>query len=120
MSYVTNVILTTSVLDKVDAFLSASEIYFKTTDNPWERLFSVNREMDSIFPSRVLERYVYVGAFNYFDLSSFMQWLLTYPWEERECVQVFIAEQEDELFSIFRLGSHGYMKVIESRKADNG
>ncbi len=53
--------------------------------------------------TKCLETPMYVGAFNGLDLECLVAHLRTIPWENPECVQLIVKEQEDEIFRIIGL-----------------
>lgn len=47
-----------------------------------------------------LECRVYISAFNHADLNVILQAIDQAPWSDKQMVQVFVKEQEEELFRI--------------------
>jgi hypothetical protein len=47
-----------------------------------------------------LEANLYLGAFNYLDLRSLIEWIRTIPWMYPEQVQLIVKEEDDEVFRI--------------------
>ena len=93
LSSITNVIVTASEID----------------DNEWAVLEWINHNfqlscsrliaVDERSVGRAIEANVWIGAFNYLDLSWFMDLLRRAPWNMPERVRVFIKRQDDEFFS---------------------
>src|ERR1700754_2931110 len=46
---------------------------------------------------------LYGAAYNYLDLASFMDVLLSTPWQEPEYVQLFVCEQETFKFTVYEI-----------------
>ena len=94
MSWVTNVILTCALGDE-DRIGEVNEFF---TDRA-EHLFDM---IDGKYAgTKVLEVPIFIGAYNYLDIKSFIFHLRTrVSWEEPALVQVFIKDQEDERFRV--------------------
>jgi hypothetical protein len=105
MSVVTNVLLSLGVLDGEVTPNRIEEVnrYF---GDSCKGLVSVH---DSTLPhcwyggSKALEADIFIGAFNLLDLQAFLGYLRSIPWKQRDCVQLFIKEQEDERFRLLNL-----------------
>lgn len=50
------------------------------------------------------EATVYVGAFNYLEVSEFIEFVLTRPWHSPEEVQLFVKRQEESKFAVYGIG----------------
>ena len=92
MSWVTNVILTCALGDETQ--IAEVNTFFT---EPAEHLFAI----PCYSGTKALEAPIFVGAYNYLDIKSFILYLRTrVSWEEPALVQVFIKDQEDERFRI--------------------
>lgn len=92
MSYVTNVILCYSFLEDEEARLADVNAYFG------ERPIRF-KELTDYAGSKNLERVVLVGAFNYLGVEPFVEHVRNVKWEEPQRVQLFICDQNEELFT---------------------
>ena len=52
-----------------------------------------------------LECRVYLSAFNHADTDRIVEAVQQAPWRDREMVQLFVKEQEEELFALRYCGS---------------
>lgn len=48
---------------------------------------------------KALECEVWVGGFNYLDVQGLIEVVRAAPWDNPDCVQLFVKEQEDDLFT---------------------
>jgi hypothetical protein len=53
--------------------------------------------------TKFMEARIYMGAFNHLDLSAFLNHLRKIRWEDRDCVQLIVKEQDDDKFRIIEL-----------------
>lgn len=53
--------------------------------------------------NKFLETPLYIGAYNNFDILSFIDYLKLIDWEEIEKVQVIVQEQDDDTFKMIGL-----------------
>ena len=96
MSVVTNVILTCSLLDEdedddsVPALASVQEFLGK---NAFKDISSAAGGY------KCLEHKVFVTAANVLDTEGLVEAVRHAPWRDRESVQLFVKEQDDEKFS---------------------
>lgn len=59
------------------------------------------RDVDAVTGGTMhLETPMYAAAFNYFDLSGFLDMLRSVGWKYPSCVQLFVQEQDDERFRL--------------------
>lgn len=105
MSVVTNLILFIPHSEHVCTRLAEVNAYFER--DQIRPLVSVD---DPALPrgwyggSKMLEAFLFLGAFNHLDLRRFIDHLKSLPWECPENVQLIVREQDDERFRIVGLG----------------
>ena len=103
MSYVADVILTT--------FLEGEGI-----DEPCKGVVELNEWLDSENYG-ILQRVdqytggrkaqqadIYLGAFNYLDIGAFVEKIKSIKWVDPEYVQLFLKDEDDDLFNIIIKG----------------
>ncbi len=92
MSNVTDVILTSSIDLGHGITLEDVNRHFEGG----EALYKVDKPADA--PGKAIQADIYIGAFNYMDLDSFVAHLRSLPWEEYERGQVrlFVQFEHDE------------------------
>lgn len=56
--------------------------------------------------SKALETPLAIGAFNYFNLGGYLNFLRKLPWKRPESVQLILKDQEDDVFTIYGLNSN--------------
>jgi hypothetical protein len=97
MSSVTNIILSFSIVE--DRFSLMDDI------NSWltkEDYGAFGYDADALGSgTKRLETPVYVAAFNLFDVHAFLDFVKDLPWQEPDCVQVFVQEQEEDKFRVY-------------------
>jgi hypothetical protein len=97
MSRVTNVILTAHVglqegsdpeIDSVNTFLREADggEFVEVTEHAGG--------------TKYMECRVYLSAFNHADTETILKAIDQAPWRDKEIVQVFVKEQEEELFRL--------------------
>jgi hypothetical protein len=106
MSRVTNVMLTAHVglqdgsdpeIDSVNKFLRESD------GGGYGEFVDVSENGGG---TKHMECRVYLSAFNHADTETILKAIDQAPWRDKEMVQVFVKEQEKELFRLrFRGGS---------------
>jgi hypothetical protein len=96
VSIVTNVILTCSLQesDGDDGLVPAIAFLNNWLDDRGT-LVSV-RELAG--GGKVMEAHVFLGAYNLLDVQGFLEAVRTTPWEDAECVRVFLQEQHEDAF----------------------
>ena len=108
MSRVTNVILTAHVglqdgsdpeIDSVNKVLRDANI------GGYAEFVEVSEQAGG---TKYMECRVYLSAFNHADTETILQAIDQAPWRDKDMVQVFVKEQEEELF---RLRYSGGSKV---------
>lgn len=106
MSTVTNIILSFSIIED-DRDVDGENVYFfMDSINKWlsdNNFGSFGKEADSPNTQKCLETPIFTAAFNYFDLGGFVAFINLLDWEERENVQIFVQEQEDDKFTIMEI-----------------
>ena len=108
MSYVTNVILHTSLMEwggwSSHSLLPRVNAFFEESGGGG--LVAVD---DPALPTgwyggnKFLEAQLYLGAFNYLILEEFIAHLRSLPWEAPESVQLIIKEENDDKFRVIDL-----------------
>lgn len=101
MSYVTNTILSFSIMEDEEAMISLVNKYF--SDGAYGQT-----QMGFIYPPgygwyggcKALERPTFVAAFNYMAEDEFLKHLRSLPWKEPEWVQVMLCRQNDEEYEM--------------------
>lgn len=107
MSKVTNLILAFSTIENKDDCIEAINNY--KYRNLKMNLVSIDfsKDMDSgtvwYGGTKFMEANILLGAFNYFDIEDFRNYLRTIHWQSPELVQLIIKEQDDEKFKIIEL-----------------
>lgn len=43
------------------------------------------------------------GAFNHFDISAFLTWVVALPWEEPQHVRIMVQDQDDDHFTVYAI-----------------
>src|SRR5215469_14542441 len=105
MSRVTNAIITAHVgaqgeadpeIDFVNRFLRESK------SGGWGEFVEVSRHAGG---TKHMECRVYLSAFNHADTNVIIEAVDRAPWRDKEMVQLFVKESEEELFHV-RLDGH--------------
>lgn len=100
MSRVTNVILTAHVglqdgsdpeIHSVNKFLQEAE------DGGYGQFVEVSEQAGG---AKYMECRVYMSAFNHADTEIILKAIDQAPWRDKDMVQVFVKEQEEDLFRI--------------------
>lgn len=110
MSVVTNVILSFSSMEEYLDDDKGNEIYpVMETINEWLKknnhiAFSTDISLkDVIGGEKWFETPLFIAAFNYFDCGAFIEYLKSLVWKEPSCVQVFVQEQDEDIFTLYNL-----------------
>jgi hypothetical protein len=100
MSRVTNVILTAHVglQDGSDPEIDSVNRFLRETDEAGCGEFVEVSEHAG--GTKYMESRVYVSAFNHADTETILKAIDQAPWRDKETVQVFVKEQEEELFRL--------------------
>ena len=112
MSVVTNLIFVFGTLEEQEVRIREVNQYFREGE---KGLISVD---DSSLlkgwygGTKMLEVYVFIGAFNFFDIDNFMKHIRTIKWESPEEVQCIFKEQEEYKFRIIDLVEESRMQKL--------
>ena len=100
MSRVTNVILTAHVglQDGSDPEIDAVNTFLQKTNGCGQGKFV--DVTDHAGGAKHMECRVYLSAFNYADTDFILRAIDQAPWRDRDMVQVFVKEQEEEVFQL--------------------
>jgi hypothetical protein len=96
MSWVTNIILSTSILD-ADKSADLNAAIHRHYKDPFGALMVISR--DDAGGDKELEATIYLAAFNGFDLDRFLVAIRAVLWDDPEELQLFIKDEDDEHFS---------------------
>src|SRR5215813_13144839 len=105
MSRVTNVILTAHVgpHGDTDREIAAVNSYLRqTTGGGGGQFIEVSGHAGG---TKHMECRVYLSAFNHADTEIILRAVDQAPWRDREMVQVFVKEQEDDTFALRYTGT---------------
>jgi len=94
MSRVTNVILTAHVTEEIESV----NRFLETTDGGGGGKFVEVTEHAGGY--KQMECNVYLAAFNHADTNVILKAVQQAPWRDRNMVQVFVKEQEEEVFRL--------------------
>ncbi len=109
MSWVTNVIIAAGLLnandenDRVPPIESINGELRKLGHGTFSRVKATASR-------KSLETTIHVGAFNYLSREEVLSIVRAAPWEFADSVQVFIQEQEEDLFTVHRIDAEGDAK----------
>jgi hypothetical protein len=101
MSWVTNIILSTSILD-ADKSADLNAAIRQPYKDPFGALMVISR--DDAGGDKQLEATIYLAAFNRLNLERFLTAVRAVPWDDPEELQLFIKGEDDERFSEIELG----------------
>jgi hypothetical protein len=109
MSWVTSLMLHISLVEDVDTLIEPINVFFRSYPH------SVNGQMHSdtglqqmsqLVPGgKMFGSNIFVGAYNYFPLDTFVEHLRSMPWAEPEHSQLFVRDQEDLSFRVIPIGA---------------
>ncbi|MGB6691242.1 MAG: hypothetical protein WBE76_25695 [Terracidiphilus sp.] len=102
MSQVTNAILTAHVGKHPDDEIASVNEFLRLNEIGGGEFKDVT---DHAGGYKHLECRVYLSAFNHADSKQIVKAIEKTPWRDRETVQLFVKEQEEELFSLRYSGS---------------
>ncbi len=102
MSYVSNVILSFSIMENCSKRVDDVESYFKNLET--RGFVDISESSSAVYGgTKCLETPLLVGAFNYLNFEDFTSHLQAIQWESPEDVQLIVKDQEDERFSMIRV-----------------
>lgn len=94
MSCVQNVILAFSILEDRRAMVGEVNRILAALG----QVGAFNLEQD-YGGSKALERPTYLGAFNYLEVSAFVERPRALPWKEPSEVQVYVCDQHEDIYA---------------------
>lgn len=103
MSFVTNVILTCSLMEKAGddgVFPPVDHLNAWLTETYRCTLVEVSAHAGG---TKVMEAPVFLCAFNYLDEPEFLRHVASAPWDDPESVRVFLCRQEESAFDLVSL-----------------
>jgi len=103
MSRVTNVILTAHVgrQDGSDPEIDSVNKVLRETDDNYGQFVEVTEHAGG---TKYMECRVYLSAFNHTDTETILKAVDQAPWRDKEMVQVFVKEQEGDVFRLWYSG----------------
>lgn len=114
MSSVTNIIVTSSILNDDPQFLQSVNEKLKQ----YGFFVNVTKYATSY---KAVEAQVWLGAFNYLDLRVFLNAVHAVPWEDPEDLRIFIQRQCDNSFSCLEISvpsESKSLKNVETKKQE--
>lgn len=93
MSYVTDVILISQYLEH-----HTIDILNKYLRDQYGTIFNEISEYGG--GNKIMQCFIYAGAFNYLDLEAFLDVVKALPPEEKENMQLLTSEEHDEKFTL--------------------
>lgn len=118
MSVVTNIILHCSYgedhsdISERDGGLTKRIYKGPDTINQW--LNGQGRELGELVfmnphagGTQIFSGAIFMGAFNYLDLDGLAEQIKSFTWDEPNKVQLFVREDEDDVFWEYDLGNRG-------------
>lgn len=121
MSVVTNLLLHIGISEEEDEQLKAINAFFTERAYPHEKpLVAMDTEEHHSWygGTKHLECYLFVGAFNHFDLDGFIKHLKSLTWVASEDVQIILKEDNDTNFRIidvFSGNSYDFYTSMEEK-----
>ena len=100
MSMVTNILLSFSLIE-VDVTTTGRDDYASCTPlNALQRFLDDQplQQIDYMSGKKCLEAELWVAAVNYLNTEEFIEGVRSAPWRVPDSVQLFIKEQDDEIF----------------------
>lgn len=106
MSNVTNVIFTPGLLD--EDYEPDQQRIQKLNEFFTDQRGFVDADDESLpcgwyGGAKMLEATLLIGAFNYLDLEGLIEHIRGIQWEDPECVQLIVKEQEEDRFKIINV-----------------
>lgn len=102
MSYVTNALVSFSIMEDADERMA--EVNERLADAARGQQFGDIWRSDIYGGHKFMEVPLYGAAFNYVEVRSMMDALQAARWKEPEHVRLFICDQDDDTFSMLKLG----------------
>lgn len=103
MSYVTNVLLSFSVMEDADGRVAEVNDHL-AEHSRGQKLGDIWQSDPPVYGGhKCMERPLYGAAFNYVEVKRFIEAVRSASWKEPEYVQVFICDQEDDVFTETKL-----------------
>lgn len=99
MSYVTNVILSYSIIEKDEKIEEINKFFEKDTA-PFVSVDSPELPHGWYGGTKMLETPLFIGAFNHLRLDQLMHHIAQIEFEEPQSVQLIVKDQEDDVFKI--------------------
>ena len=105
MSAVTNILLHID-LDTANRIEEVNEFFSRKDLRGWPPLVSLD---DPRLPrgwyggDKRLEADIYVGAYNHFELQSFIEYLQSIAWRDDDAVQLFVKEYDEMEFKLITI-----------------
>lgn len=93
MSWVTNIILSYSLVEHQDKIDSINDWLLQ---NEHDKLKRINEYAGG---EKFMEMYIYAGGFSHFDVMDFVRYVFSLDWILRESLQIFVKDQEDDRFA---------------------
>lgn len=99
MSYVTNVLLSFSILEDEDARMAEVNGWLSQNDSRGQQLGDISGAEDPKYGgSKFMEVPLWGAAFNYVDLDGLRGAVRAAKWKEPEHVRLFVCDQDDDTF----------------------
>lgn len=112
MSQVTNVVLTTHVSECHDEISFVNACLEKSEAGGGGRFVEVSGHAGGY---KHMECFVYLSAFNHADTEFILAAIDKAPWRDKDMVQAYVKEQEEETFTL-RYDGRILPKVVDSSR----
>ena len=112
MSVITDIILSVAVIEvgrlaELEGFSVIDKINDWLGDNDYDPLTRLDNLVEG---RRILQACIYGGANNGFSLCDFIGCLESQKWRDRDRLQLFVKEENDERFSAYMFDRDGKIK----------
>jgi hypothetical protein len=108
MSWVTSLMLHISLVEDVDALIEPINVFFRSYPHSVTGKMQSDtglQQMSQLVPGgKMFGSNIFVGAYNYFPIDTFVEHLRSMPWAEPEHSQLFVMDEEDLSFRVIPLG----------------
>lgn len=101
MSYVTNVLLSFSIME--DAEARVAEVNENLAEHSQGQKLGDIWQSDVYGGSKYMEVPLYGAAFNYVEAARFIEAVRSASWKEPEHVRVYVCDQDDDAFTETKL-----------------